>query len=190
MISRPALALAFAAVAVCTLSGASQTTAPQQQPPRFKSSVEVTPVDVTVVDDHGQPIRDLTPADFTVRIDGNQRRVVSAEWISLVTAAKATAPVPVPEGYTSNENATGGRLIVIAVDEPNIRFGAARGIAGREGRLTGCRPRRLATACLRQSRQTRRCSTFVGNLPCRRRCGPCLDEGSDDRLEEGRQRIG
>ncbi len=85
-------------------------------------------MDVTVVDDRGQPIRDLTPADFTVRIDGNVRRVVSAEWLSLVTAAKAAAPPP-PEGYTSNENATGGRLIVIAVDEPNIRFGAARGVA-------------------------------------------------------------
>src|SRR5690349_3409821 len=129
MISRPALALALAVVVVCTVSGASQTPAPQQPPPRFKSSVEVTPVDVTVVDDHGQPIRDLTPADFTVRIDGNPRRVVSAEWISLVTAAKPTAPVPVPEGYTSNENATGGRLTVMPVNEPNIRFGAARGIA-------------------------------------------------------------
>src|SRR5207249_570537 len=130
---RPALALAFAAVTVCALGGASQTPPPQkqpqpQQPPRFQSSVEVTPVDVSVVDDHGQPIRDLAPADFTVRIDGNPRRVVSAEWISLVTAPSAAPPRPVPEGYSSNENATGGRLIILAVDEPNIRFGAARGV--------------------------------------------------------------
>ena len=52
----------------------------QQQPPpkpSFQSSVEVTSLDVTVVDDRGKPITDLTPADFSVRIDGNARRVVT-----------------------------------------------------------------------------------------------------------------
>ena len=63
-----------------------------QQPPCFQSSVEVTPVDVTVVDNRGQPIRDLSPADFSVRIDGSPRRVVSAEWVSLVTAGKTAGP--------------------------------------------------------------------------------------------------
>ena len=33
-----------------------------------------------------------------------------------------------PAGYTSNENATGGRLIMIAVDESNIGFGRGRGL--------------------------------------------------------------
>ena len=32
-------------------------------------------------------------------------------------------PVFVPEGYSTNENSSGGRLIVLAVDQPNIRFG-------------------------------------------------------------------
>ncbi len=44
-----------------------------QQPPRFQSSVEVTTIDVTVVDDRGKPMPNLTPADFNVRIDGNRR---------------------------------------------------------------------------------------------------------------------
>src|SRR5262245_23501961 len=70
-----------------------------QQPPRFQTSVEVTPVDVTVVDDRGRPVADLTPADFNVRIDGNPRRVVSAEWVSLVTAPSAAPARPVPDGY-------------------------------------------------------------------------------------------
>ena len=55
-----------------------------QEPPRFRSSVEVTSLDVTVVDDRGRPIADLQPGDFNVRIDGNPRQVISAEWISLV----------------------------------------------------------------------------------------------------------
>jgi VWFA-related protein len=103
----------------------AQGAAAQQQPPKFQSSVDVTSVDVSVVDDRGQPIQNLAPADFTVRIDGNPRRVVSAEWVSLVAAAAKAAPVDLPEGYSSNENAAGGRLIVLVVDEPNIRFGAA-----------------------------------------------------------------
>jgi VWFA-related protein len=95
----------------------------QQSPPKFSSSVDLTSIDAIVVDDRGRPIQDLGPNDFTVRIDDKVRRVVSAEWVPL--AAEAKRPViGVPEGYSSNENASGGRLIVIAVDQPNIRFGA------------------------------------------------------------------
>jgi VWFA-related protein len=114
------------------VSGSSRTAVAQQPPPtpRFQSSVEVTSIDVAVVDDRGKPVEGLAPADFNVRVDGNQRRVVTAEWVPLVTP-ESTAPAapPPPPGYTSNENSTGGRLIVIAVDEPNIRFGGAMGIA-------------------------------------------------------------
>ncbi|MGH9142165.1 MAG: VWA domain-containing protein, partial [Vicinamibacterales bacterium] len=102
----------------------------QQQPPvkpSFQSSVDVTSLDVTVVDDKGKPIADLAPADFVVRIDGTARRVVTAEWVSLVDDAGAPPPPP-PDGYSTNETATGGRLIVIAVDQPNIRFGGALAI--------------------------------------------------------------
>src|SRR5207245_668362 len=92
--------------------------------------------DVIVVDDRGKPIQNLAPADFTVRVDGNARRVVSAEWLSLVKEEKAKPAASLPEGYTSNENATGGRLIMIAIDEPNIRFGAAMAV-GSGDRSTG-----------------------------------------------------
>ena len=115
---------------LCVLGGSSLGAQPPPQQPRFQSSVEVTSVDVTVVDDRGKPLADLKPADFTVRVDGNQRRVVTAEWVSMVTpATPPAAAAPVPEGFTSNEGSTGGRLIVIAVDEPNIRFGGALGIS-------------------------------------------------------------
>lgn len=101
----------------------------QQPPPKpsFQLSVDVTSLDVTVVDDKGKPIPNLTPADFAVRIDGNARRVVTAEWVPLRGEAGVTPPPP-PDGYSTNESATGGRLIVIAVDQPNIRFGGAMAI--------------------------------------------------------------
>ncbi len=116
---------------LCVLCGCFLDARQQPPPapkPSFQSSVEVTSLDVTVVDDKGHPIPSLTPADFAVKIDGNARRVVTAEWVPLLAAAGAAAPAP-PDGYSTNENATGGRLIVIAVDQPNIRFGGSIAIA-------------------------------------------------------------
>lgn len=109
----------------CVWACAAATLAAQQpQTPVFRAGVEVTSVDVGVVDGRGRPITDLTPADFSVQIDGQTRRVVSAEWISLVTPPRPEAP-SAPPGYSSNENATGGRLIMLVIDQPNIRFGGA-----------------------------------------------------------------
>ena len=57
------------------------------------------------------------------------RSVVSAEWVPLAAAtAEARTLARVPEGYTSNESSTGGRLIAIAVDEPHIRPGGAQAV--------------------------------------------------------------
>jgi hypothetical protein len=130
---RSAKKMLFYLCGLCGLCGSffSSSAQGQQQPakPSFQSSVEVTSLDVSVVDDRGKPITGLTPADFVVRIDGNARRVVSAEWMALSTDAGAPPPPPPPDGYTTNESATtSGRLIVIAVDQPSIRFGGAMAI--------------------------------------------------------------
>ena len=55
----------------------------QDQPPRFRSGVDVTSVEVTVVDDRGRPILGLDPDDFVVKVDGEARRVVSTDWVPL-----------------------------------------------------------------------------------------------------------
>ena len=101
--------------------------AQQPQTPVFRASVEVSSIDVGVVDRDGKPIAGLTPSDFTVQVDGAPRRVLTAEWVSLVTPARPEPPPP-PPGYSTNENATGGRLILIVIDQPNIRFGGAAGL--------------------------------------------------------------
>jgi VWFA-related protein len=136
---RPAF-LSFAVLCALSMSPAEAQTPPppvqplpvqepsQQEPPRFRAGVEITSLDVTVVDDRGKPIAGLAPNEFTVRIDGNPRKVVSSEWIPLITDAGAPPPPPPPDGYSTNENSTGGRLIVLTIDEPNIRFGGALAI--------------------------------------------------------------
>jgi VWFA-related protein len=115
---------------LCALCGLPLASAQQPPPkPSFQSSVEVTSLDVTVVDDRGKPVPNLSPSDFVVRIDGTARRVVSAEWITLAAEPNGPTPPPPPDGYSTNESATGGRLIVMAIDQPNIRFGGAMAIA-------------------------------------------------------------
>ena len=101
--------------------------AAQEQAPRFQTTVDVTAtLEVTVVDNTGQPITGLGRGDFNVKIDGQERRVLSAEWVPVVENAQALAgDLSVPEGYSSNENTGGGRLIVIAVDQTNINFGGS-----------------------------------------------------------------
>ena len=85
------------------------------------------PLDVTVVNGRGEPIRDLIASDFTVRLDGRARRVLSAQWVpSASSATSATAAPALPDGYVSNEQSTGGRLIVLVIDQPNIPFGEMR----------------------------------------------------------------
>jgi len=98
------------------------------QTPSFRSGVEALPVDVTVVDDKGQPIRNLLAADFTVRVDGRPRRVASAQWIAAGSGAKAGGAPIVSDGFVSNEFSAGGRLIALVVDQPNIPFGEMRPI--------------------------------------------------------------
>ena len=117
-------------VGALALIAAQALQAQDQQPPRFQSGVEVVTVDVTVVDGDGRPVRGLRPADFVVEVDGQPRRVVSAQWIALTPESPAAIPgasrsgtaVPLPAPYSSNEQPTGGRLIVLFIDRFNIRF--------------------------------------------------------------------
>jgi VWFA-related protein len=109
-----------------TLALGTPAAAQQIQQPAFQSRADVIPVDASVLDGRGQPVQDLAAADFSVRIDGQPRRVISAEWIPLTARGAAPPESRVPEGYTSNEQSAGGRLIVLAIDQPNIPFTAVR----------------------------------------------------------------
>lgn len=108
-------------IALCAAGfGASDVFAQSDQPPVFRSGVEVMEVDVTVVDSNGNPIRDLRAPEFTVTIDGQPRRVVSAEFIS-ETPADRNAPVAPRDPYVSNNtDRRPGRLIMLVVDRNNI----------------------------------------------------------------------
>lgn len=95
-----------------------------QQAPVFRSRVDLVTVDVSVVDGGGRLIDTLTAADFSLEVDGTPRRVLSADYVPYRTAA-ASAPAA-PAAAISNEDAVTGRLILLAVDQGNIRRAEGR----------------------------------------------------------------
>jgi VWFA-related protein len=97
------------------------------QGPTFKTGIDLVAIDVAVVDRRGRPVEDLRAPEFSVKIDGEVRRVVSAELIKVdVEAAKKEVADKTESFYTSNLTPPNGRQIVIAVDQVNIRPGSLR----------------------------------------------------------------
>ena len=121
----------FAVVVISTVAAVSpasqsQTETPEQGP-TFRTGVDLIAVDVSVVDRDGRPVEDLLAPEFVVEIDGEERRVVSAEQVKIdVEAARREAADPFETLYTTNLRPVNGRQIVLAVDQLGIRFGAAR----------------------------------------------------------------
>jgi len=112
---------------VATLCGAGQQTDATQKPTStFRSSLDVIPVDVQVIDRTGIPVTGLGPDKFTVTINGRRRRVLSAELIesrgaasmSAVDRAAATAGPPV--------RPTLSRVVFIAIDCLSFDASASR----------------------------------------------------------------
>ena len=126
-----------AAVATASVAAQSQQP-PSQQQPVFRGGVELLTVDATVVDREGRQVKDLKAGEFTVEVDGNSRPVVTAEYVRLVDdgpqivgARKVATPQPSPDEAffsTNTHVASPGRLILLLVDQGNIRAGQGRQI--------------------------------------------------------------
>jgi VWFA-related protein len=102
--------LCVATAAVCTITISAQTV--------FRSTVDVIAVDVQVVDSDGNPIGRIGPDSFQVSINGQRRKVVSAQFVGqLATPDDPAEPRP-PEGR--------GRTFVLAIDAGSFEVGAER----------------------------------------------------------------
>lgn len=118
-----------AAKASAATAGAAPGTQTDQPAATFKAGVELVTVDVSVSDKNGQPVRDLLAHDFTVKVDGKLRRVVSAQHVQFdAEAARRAAAQHAGEEsfFTSNIGPPEGRMIILAVDQSNIRPGGVR----------------------------------------------------------------
>jgi len=62
-----------------------------QQPPTFRTNLDLVQIDVSVLDKRRRPVLCLTADDFTVTIDGERRPVVAFKAVSPPSAAPPTA---------------------------------------------------------------------------------------------------
>lgn len=106
--------------------------------PTFRAGVDLVTVDVTVLDRDGHPIQDLTPEDFTIKIDGTTRRVVAAELVKAGADANITAG---QRGrVTFDAGRTPVRNVLIAIDQLNIPPGSLRPLLDATGRFIDTLP--------------------------------------------------
>jgi len=141
---------ATATIAALVLSGGLVLSAQQQQQqpppspppptssdqlPSFRSGVELVSIDVGVVDRQGLPVRGLGPADFTVTVGNEVRRVVTADFVEL--GAESTDPRTLRDVsiISSNEGGGVGRLVVFVVDQNTLEAGTFRYVATAASRL-------------------------------------------------------
>src|SRR5687767_14674660 len=101
------LALLCLAAVTAAPDARNQSPAAGQEPPiqgpTFRTGVDLVAVDVAVVDARGLPVEDLRAPEFEVKIDGEVRRVVSAELVKVdVEAAKKQKEDKTETFYTSN----------------------------------------------------------------------------------------
>ena len=118
--------------AVLALAGAAMLTAAvvaQQQPPAgdqpaFRTGAELVIVDAVVVDKAGQPVTNLTAADFEVRDEGHPQTISLFQTVSVdAPAAPAAGPVAARRyAFSTNTGAAAvsGRAFVLFFDDVHL----------------------------------------------------------------------
>ena len=107
--------------ALAGVHGAAQ----QRQPETFRSGREVLTIDATVKDASGTPLVDLQAGDFTVRVDGQPRTVLTTRLFGTRAPGQPAATAPVGR-FTAVADVPPGRAVVFAVDRDSIRSGGEK----------------------------------------------------------------
>ena len=139
LMTRLSGALPFLLATSVSLGG--QQSPPQRAPQTLRTGVDLILVDVNVVDGSGHPVSDLRPDEFTLRVDGKSRPVVSSQFVSLGRPATPPAEAARRRYYSSNQvpgptqTPTAGRTFLIVVDLENTGMGASRAVMAAAGRF-------------------------------------------------------
>lgn len=125
------LALALVVLAVASEGPQAQAPAPPaqpSQPPTFRVGVGVVRVDVTVLDDHGEPVADLTKDDFELREDGEAQPVKLFEHVRLTgelpQGSDSSLAIRSPEHARQEAAREDVRVLVIFIDDYHLAYGA------------------------------------------------------------------
>ena len=121
---RVAALLAAAAIAAPRVSGEDRQ--------QFKAGTELVAVEVSVLDGNGDPVPGLGAGDFTVQVGGQRRAITSVQFIR---TEPGPPPAPREVNVSSNQRASSGRLVLLVVDESNLRPGAGVAVVRTAGDL-------------------------------------------------------
>ena len=128
------LPIGLAATVQGTAQGQQQP--PTSQRPVFTSAVDVVSVDVTVVDKYGKPVEDLGRNDFILTVDGQARKIASAQFVAVRPSEHAAAAIPassLPDFSTNTIQS--GRLIAMVIDRGSIAPIRARDVLAAAARF-------------------------------------------------------
>jgi VWFA-related protein len=126
---------ALAAAALILLAGgglpAASTQSGTQAPAPPVHEAELVAIDFLAVGPDGRPVKDLTPGQVTLRIDGRDRVIHGLQYVELGAADIATdrsgaIPRALPAPFGSNLLADAGRLVMIVVNHESISPGRER----------------------------------------------------------------
>jgi VWFA-related protein len=113
---------------VLSVPGLSQTTADQPQEvmhsdQTLRTNTRLVVVDVVATDNKGQPVTDLTPADFTLLEDGKPQKISGFNFEHPGGAPAPTAPAQLPPSVVTNApKFQSNSLNVILFDTVNGEF--------------------------------------------------------------------
>jgi VWFA-related protein len=102
----------------------------QQAPVRsqFRAGTDLVAVDFQAVDDRGQPIADLKPAELVLRVDGRVRDLRALQFVKIAPTSREAPRPPsnLPLPYATNDVPAPGRVVILVVDLQQIRAGEGK----------------------------------------------------------------
>lgn len=100
------------------LGAVAAVTVASQPLPTFRAGIDLVTVEAAVLDDEGRPVEGLGSDDFRLKVDGQLRPIVSVEFVRRPSGRSAGL---LDRHFSSNEEVDPGRLILLVVDQDNIR---------------------------------------------------------------------
>ena len=126
-----ALSVATAALLAAVPAGQQKPPAPPatQQPPVFKSGVDLVQIDVVVLDADGRPVRGLTKDDFTLFDRGIKQDIATFAAKTHERPPADPFAAPLPRDVADNRSAKSDRLVIIILDDLHFRGRTAEAVS-------------------------------------------------------------
>ena len=125
----PGRAAVFVLVAAAAVQQKPPAQPPGQQPPVFRSGVDLVQIDVVVLDADGQPVRGLTKDDFTLFDRSVKQEIATFAAKSHERPPADPFPAPLPLDVADNRSAKSDRLVIIILDDLHFRGRTGEAVA-------------------------------------------------------------